>query len=286
LNNMASKLSANSYGKSDVRLTKVVREGKTHHLAEYSVNVQLTGDFSPAYLDGDNRKVIATDSIKNTVYVVAKENKFASAEDFGILLANHFPNFYKQVKSATVEITEARWKRIKVKGKPHPHAFVNGGTEVHTCTVFVPKKGKPPVIHGGVRDLQVIKTTNSAWKDFWTDRYRTLKDTSDRIFGTSVTATWEYGTLDADFAKCTEAIRAALLETFAVHPSLGVQQTMYEMGTVALAAVPEIKNINFRLPNKHRIPFNLDPFGLKFEGDIFVWTDEPYGDITAFIERE
>ncbi|CAN5423667.1 urate oxidase [soil metagenome] len=283
---MKAKLVANSYGKTDVRLTKVVRNGKKHSLAEYSVKVHLTGDFIPSYTDGDNRKVIATDTIKNTVYVVAKENKFDSAEDFAILLANHFPNQYKQVKSATVEITEARWKRIKVKGKPHEHSFVNGGSELHTCVVSVAKKGKTPHVVGGVTNLHVIKTTNSAWKDFYTDRYRTLKDTSDRILGTSVTATWEYGKAKVNFAKCTETIRNALLESFAVHNSLGAQHTMYDMGKAALAAVPEIKSIYLRLPNKHRIPFNLDPFGLKFEGDIFVWTDEPYGDITALIERD
>jgi urate oxidase len=279
------KLTKNSYGKSGVRLTKVVRQGKTHELFEFDVAVQITGDFIPAYLDGDNRKVIATDSIKNTVYVVAKENNFATAEDFAVLLANHFPNTYKQVKSAKVDITELRWKRIKVKGKPHQHAYVNGGTELHTVVATVDKKGKPANLLGGVKNLEVIKTTNSAWKDFVSDRYRTLKDADDRIMGTSVEAEWEYASPKSDFAKCTDAIRNALLETFATHVSLGVQQTMYAMGEAALAAVPEIKNIRFRLPNKHRIPFNLDPFGLKFEKDIFVSTDEPYGDITAFIER-
>ncbi len=282
---MAIKLTANSYGKSDVRLTKVVREGKTHHLAEYSVNVQLTGDFSLAYLGGDNRKVIATDSIKNTVYVLAKENHFTTPEQFAVLMAEHFPSEYKQVETAKVEIVEARWKRIRVNGDPHEHAFVNGGTELHSCTVYTARGGKT-IVHGGVRELQVVKTTNSAWKDFWTDRYRTLKDTNDRIFGTSITANWEYDRSDADFERCTAAIRTAMLEAFASHVSLGVQHTMYEMGRAALAAAPEIKNIEFRLPNKHRIPFNLDPFGLKFENDIYVWTDEPYGDISAFIERE
>lgn len=282
---MSTKLTANSYGKSDVRLTKVVREGKTHHLAEYSVNVQLTGDFSLAYLGGDNRKVIATDSIKNTVYVLAKENNFTTAEQFAVLMAEHFVAEYKQVGTAKVEIVEARWNRIDVKGDPHEHAFVNGGTEMHTCSAYTTRGGNM-LLHGGVRDLQVVKTTNSAWKDFWTDRYRTLKDTSDRIFGTSITANWEYERPAAKFEHCTAAIRTAMLEAFATHVSLGVQHTMYEMGKAALAAVPDIKNIEFRLPNKHRIPFNLDPFGLKFENDIYVWTDEPYGDISAFIERE
>jgi urate oxidase len=277
-------LTSNSYGKSGVRLTKVVRNGRKHALHEYEVAIQCTGNFAAAYLDGDNRKVVATDSIKNTVYVLAKENSFATAEDFAVLLANHFPGTYKQVKGCTVNITEARWDRIKVGGKPHVHSFVNGGSELHTVRVEVTKKDKPPVVFGGVTNLMVLKTTRSAWKDFWSDRYRTLKDTDDRIVATSVTAEWQYGG-KTDYAAATSRIRTALLETFAEHNSLGVQQTMYAMGEAALAAEPSIRNIRFRLPNQHRIPFNLDPFGLKFENDIFVWTDEPYGDISAFIER-
>lgn len=279
------KLTSNHYGKSGVRLTKVVRNGKTHTLHEYEVAVQVTGDFAAAYTRGDNRKCIATDSMKNTVYVLAKENQFNTAEEFGILLASHFPNLYKQVKSCTVEITEARWDRIKVGGRPHVHSFVNGGREQHTVRVNVAKKRKPPVVFGGLTDLLVLKTTNSAWKDFWTDRYRTLKDADDRIFATSITSEWEFAGRKVDYARATARIRTALLETFATHKSLGVQQTMYAMGEAALAAEPAIRNIRFRLPNKHRIPFNLDPFGLEWDKDIFVWTDEPYGDISAFIER-
>jgi urate oxidase len=65
-----------------------------------------------------------------------------------------------------------------------------------------------------------------------------------------------------------------------------VQQTMQAMGEAALKAAKAIHRIHLRLPNKHRIPFNLEPFGLKNENDIFVWTDEPYGDILATVERE
>jgi urate oxidase len=279
------KLTANSYGKSGVRLTKVVRNGKTHTLHEYEVAVQITGDFAASYTRGDNRKCIATDSVKNTVYVLAKENSFASAEEFALLLARHFPRTYKQVDACSVEITESRWDRIIVGGKPHAHAFVNGGSEIHTASAQVDKNGPSPAVFGGVDNLMVLKTSNSAWKEFWSDRYRTLKDTDDRIFATAVTAKWRYGKLNADFVGLAVAARSAMLETFATHNSLGVQQTMYAMGEAALAAAPGIRNIHLRLPNQHRIPFNLDPFGLKFENDIFVWTDEPYGDISAFVER-
>ena len=144
-------------------------------------------------------------------------------------------------------------------------------------------------VTGGVTDLLVLKTGNSAFKDFVTDRYRTLPDAADRVFATSVTAAWDYaGPADEvpDYAGTFATLRAAMLQTFAAHVSLAVQQTMYEMGRAALAAVPGIRRVSMRLPNKHRIPFDLTRFGLTNDNDVFVWTDEPFGDITAVVERD
>jgi urate oxidase len=57
-----------------------------------------------------------------------------------------------------------------------------------------------PNIIGGLRDLRVLKTTQSSFTDFIQDEYRTLPDANDRIFSTLVTATWEYSTAnDVDF---------------------------------------------------------------------------------------
>jgi urate oxidase len=282
---MPVNLSANHYGKSDVRLTKVVRNGKHHELIEFSIDIQLTGDFAESYLHGDNSKVIATDSMKNTVYVLAKELPFGSPEQFALILAKHFPHTYPQVTAASVALRQTAWSRILVDGEPHDHAFVSAGSELHTATA-TDVRGKNVTLSGGVADLLVLKTTNSAFKNFVTDRYRTLKDADDRIFATSVTATWDFEAMPADFADVYDRIRTAILEVFATHMSFAVQETMYEMGRAALAAAPEIIRIAIRLPNKHRIPVNLTPFGLENNNDIFVWTDEPFGDISATVERE
>ena len=125
-------LSSNAYGKSDVRLTKVVRRGAVHELMEFSVDMQLHGDFAASYTAGDNSMLIATDSMKNTVYVLAKEHDFDGPEAFAVLLAEHFTATYPQVTSARVTIRESAWARIGVDGKPHDHSFVNSGRELHT----------------------------------------------------------------------------------------------------------------------------------------------------------
>src|SRR5258708_13050384 len=129
---MPVKLTSNSYGKSDVRMTKVVRHGDRHELMEFAVDIQLEGDFAASYTLGDNSKIVATDSMKNTVYVLAKENTFATAEAFAILLAEHFPKTYAQVESATVSIKQTSWQRIAIDDKPHDHPFVPGETQLPT----------------------------------------------------------------------------------------------------------------------------------------------------------
>jgi urate oxidase len=131
----------------------------------------------------------------------------------------------------------------------------------------------------------VLKTTASEFSNFVTDRYRTLKDTKDRIFATTVDAEWTYSIRKADFNGSFSAIRTALLTTFATHHSLAVQQTLLAMGEAALAASPAIQSIDLKMPNQHRIPFNLEPFGIKNDNEIFVPTDEPFGMITGVVTR-
>jgi urate oxidase len=278
-------LGFNSYGKSRVRLTKVVRRGPVHELFEIDADVQLQGAFERAYTHGDNRDVIATDSIKNTVYVLAKEHAFTSVEQFAGIVANHFIQTYPQVSGATVELKQAAWQRIAVDGKPHDHAFTSAGPQRRLARATLQRDGMV-VIVGGVLDLVVLKTTASEWRDFVTDRYRTLKDTADRIMATKVNAEWTYTDPAADYNAAFDAINNAILTTFAVTHSLGVQQTIMAMGNAALAACGAIGSINFTLPNLHRIPFNLEPFGLKFDNDIYVATDEPHGLICGVVTRE
>ena len=282
-------LTHNSYGKSDVRLTKVVRQGARHELFDITANVQLEGDFAAAYTAGDNRNCVATDTMKNFVYVKAKERAFESVEAFALILADEVVKTYSQVTRATVELLQAVWQRIEADGKPHDHAFVDGGRQKRYAKAVRSRDGAAaPQLTGGVRDLVVLKTTASEWRDFHTDRHRTLRDTSDRIMATSIDADWTFirASQGEDFDATHDAITRAILTTFAARHSLGVQQTLKDMGDAALAACDRIDSISFTLPNLHRIPFNLEPFGLKFENDIFVATDEPYGLIKGTIARD
>ncbi|HEX8322587.1 MAG TPA: urate oxidase [Tepidisphaeraceae bacterium] len=282
-------LTQNSYGKSAIRLTKVVRNGPRHTLFEIDAAIQLEGAFEAAYTHGDNTATIATDSMKNTVYVLAKETQFDSIEQFAPVLAGHFVATYPQVTRAAVTLTQATWQRMTSGGKEHDHAFVAAGA--HERVAIAVATRADITLTGGVRGLRVMKTTDSQWHTFVTDRYRTLKDSFDRILATQIDADWTFNVpadafASTDFDAADTMIRTAILDTFAGHFSLGVQQTLLAMGEAVLIACPIIDSIHFTLPNLHRIPFNLEPFGLKFENDIYVATDEPHGLIQGTVNRE
>lgn len=280
---MPAVLTQNSYGKSQVRLTRLHRGAGRHDLKELCVAVQLEGDFAGSYTHGDNSRIVATDTMKNIVYALAGQHIPADVESFGQALAGHFLEHYPHVTAAVVRLTEQPWRRLVIDGQEHPHAFEGGGSEKRTCTVTHTRQGVR--VESGLDDLALLKTTDSAFTGFLRDAYTTLPETNDRIFATLVAADWLYGQVPVEWDHCHHLIRTALIEVFARHRSLAVQQTLFAMGTAALEACDAIEQITLRLPNQHHLPVNLKPFGLENQNAVFVPTDEPHGLITGTLRR-
>jgi urate oxidase len=276
-------LTEHSYGKSRIRLTKVTRFADRHEVRELTIAIQLEGDFAESYTSGDNRLIIATDTMKNVAYALAREHPLESVEDFGSAVASHFLANYPHVEQATVRLAEQLLERIRVDGREHPHAFRGKTREARTCTVRFYRQGQR--IESGLDELFLLKSTDSAFCGFLRDRYTTLSDAPDRILATMLKADWLYSADAGDWNVLHARIRQALLETFALHQSLSVQQTLHAMGAAALEACPEIERITLVMPNQHRIPVDLKPFGLENANDVFLATDEPHGTITGTLQR-
>ena len=73
----------NKYGKSRVRIVKVKRKDGWHDLREWTLEVLLQGDFDPCFVEGDNSKILPTDTMKNTIYSLARKSAAESMEEFG-----------------------------------------------------------------------------------------------------------------------------------------------------------------------------------------------------------
>src|SRR6185369_13839157 len=102
---VAYELGENRYGKSRIRLVTVRRRADRHDFRDLTVDVALEGDFTAAHVAGDNAGVIATDTMKNTVYAFAKDQLTGAPESFGLALARHF-GAAPQVTLARIGIRE------------------------------------------------------------------------------------------------------------------------------------------------------------------------------------
>jgi urate oxidase len=274
-------LGRNNYGKSEVRLVKVKRDTDRHELRDLTVDVALEGDFEAVHLKGDNTGLLATDTMRNTVYALAKDHLTGSIEEFGLKLVNHFLEAGPTVERARVRITEHPWNRIEVNGRGHEHSFVRGSGE-RTAAVGGDAGGAR--VEAGIDDLLVLKTTNSGWEGFLRDRFTTLPDTNDRILATIVTARWVYNSTDADFDRLWNGVLDQTLKTFTDHYSPSVQNTLWRMGKAVLEAFPEIEKIWYSFPNVHHIIYDLERFGIENNKEIFHATQDPYGQIEGWVE--
>ena len=281
---MRIKLGANGYGKNAVNLSRIIRHEGYHEFRQVSVSVALTGDFDAAHTVGDNTLILPTDTQKNTVYALAREHFTGPIEAFGLVLSQHFLARNPQVAQVRIELVEHLWQRMAFEGAAHPHAFTGGGSEKRTAVVTRTADGATVV--SGLKGLMLLKTTDSAFVGYPKDEFTVLPETSDRILATECEANWEYTSAEVDFETLYHRIRQSLLRTFSEHKSLSVQHTLYAIGEKILLENEEVKEISLVMPNKHHIPFNLEPFGQENTNEVFVATDAPFGYITGTVTRE
>lgn len=282
---MSIRLGENQYGKTEVRLVHVRRDGGVHEVTDVNVTSQLHGDLESVHTVGDNSTCLPTDTQKNTVYAKAREwGGVGMIEDFALRLARHFVEEHEYVHGARQEVHQYSWDRIETAEGPHGHAFSRRGGE--TRTTIVTRTGEEESVVSGLEGLTVLKSTGSEFHGYPKTRYTTLPETTDRILATDVTARWRYVGVEHDFDALYASVRALLLETFADTHSLALQQSLYAMGEAVLVAHPQIAEIRFSMPNKHHLLVDLSPFGLDDPNEVFFAADRPYGRIEAAVERD
>jgi len=252
----------NRYGKSRVRVARIVRGTDRHEFHEMTVAIALEGDFDSSYRDGDNSLVLPTDTMKNTVYALARDPAVEQPESFAKLLTSHFLGHFKHVFCAKVEIHGHLWFRNG------PYSFTVG--PAHRRIAKIEATREKVTVESGVAGYLVMKTTGSAFEGFLRDEHTTLPEVSDRILGTSLDAIWS-GEASWD------DVMQAITDTFAAHESKSVQHTLYAIGEAVLERFPGIGRIRLTMPNKHYLPTK--------HADVFIPTDEPHGLIEAVLSR-
>jgi urate oxidase len=258
------KIAENRYGKSKIRVARIVRHKDHHDFHEMTVSIALEGDFDASYRDGDNSLVLPTDTMKNTVYALAKDPAVEQPESFATLLCAHFLCDLRHVSAVKIAIFDHLWHRKSA------FSFTSGPP--HRRTVHVEATREKVSIESGVSGYLLLKTTGSAFEGFLRDEHTTLPEAADRILATSLDASWLHdGSADWD------GVMTLMTSTFSGHASKSVQHTLHAIGEAVLEQFPTIERIRLTMPNKHYLPTK--------HADVFVPTDEPHGLIDAVLTR-
>ena len=262
---------------------QVSRRGDRHDIRDLTVAIAFAGEYDTSYTDGDNRDVLPTDTMKNTVYALAARDHAGEPEEFGMILGRHFIERNPKLQRVSVDLIDHPWGHIADGAREHGQAFMRRGPEVRTARVVTDREGASAT--AGVAELIIMKTSRSAFAGYPRDEFTTLPETTDRLLATALTATWTYTEPDVDFGPMFRTVRSTLLDAFARHDSLSVQHTLYAMGDVVLNTIDQVASITLEMPNRHHLPIDLTRFGMENRNEIFVATEEPYGLIEATLSR-
>ena len=180
------ELGPNRYGKQSIRLVRVIR-GPVHRVRDLTVDVALEGAFDDAFIAGDNAAVVATDTMKNTVYAFATEHLDGAIERFGTRLATHFLEA-DAVDRGDGHDPRARLGAARDGDRARTGRVPAAGGMTRTAVVAATAGGV--TVDSGIEDLVVMKTARSAFSGFPRDDYTTLPEVRERIMATRVTASW------------------------------------------------------------------------------------------------
>ena len=278
-------LAQHSYGKARVKVLRLNSAKKRHHVAEFSVDVVLLGDFERAYTNADNTSVVATDTMKNIIYLTAHELHESETEPFALTLARKYLDRYKQVTEVSIKIIEVPWQRMPGQGEGHPHSFQQQGGSEPVVHVKATRAGEE--LSSGFQGLALLKTTESGFAGFVQDEVTTLPEVVDRLLGTRLDALWRFRSTPRSFSFTRQSATNLLANIFASTYSHSVQDSLWRMGTAVLEQNEEVDSITLSMPNLHYHEVNVGEISLSGSDiQVFLPTQEPHGHIQATITRD
>lgn len=297
----ATSVSASTYGKDNVKFLKVKKDPenpKRQEILEATVKVLLEGDIVTSYTKADNSVIVPTDTVKNTILVLAKTTDVWPIERFAATLATHFIEKYAHLSAVSVNIFQDRWTKFSVNGEKSLHSFIHEGPEKRITDLYYKRNGEF-TLSSSIKELTVLKSTNSQFHGYNICDFTTLKPTTDRILSTDIDAVWEYdakkiGSISAIstladegvFDKTYDAARELTLNRFAIENSASVQATMFNMATDILEIATYVKSVSYALPNKHYFLFDLSWKGLENNNELFYPSPHPNGLIKCTVVRD
>jgi urate oxidase/2-oxo-4-hydroxy-4-carboxy-5-ureidoimidazoline decarboxylase len=244
------------YGKTRVVFFRLAKRSAPPFAA--SVTIDVFGErFAAAYTEGDNREVVATDTMKNFVYATAADFDGRSLEAYVAYLGRRLLDTYPQME------------RIRVTAHEIPLDEAHGDAHGRSDLVFRLTRGDVAMSHAdfersgdavavrdvrcGLEGLRLLKTTGSSFARFARDQYTSLPELTDRPLTVRMDVHWRY----ADTGAATDAkrhvpadqVRRAVEHTFHEFNSRSIQELVHAMGSALLKGFPALSEVEFAAEN-------------------------------------
>ena len=276
------RIGSSSHGESRLRMLRITRRGDRHDPKDLSVSFRFEGEFASAFRDGRADGLPPGEALKNLVHRAAHEYGSCEIEEFGLAVCERVLKEHPAITRARVEITEQAWTRLDAGGRPQGQAFMAGSPEVKTTAVT--SNGRQVAVVSGLDALNVMRTAGFALpEEVGADDG--IADGLQRLLVGQLSARWTYSSPDVTFRSYRQGVRAAIIETFAWHPSRSVHHTLYAIAEVALATYQEIADVTLAFHERPYRPADLFTAGIENPDDLFVSLEEPLGVVEITVER-
>ena len=279
----ASGWKRNYYGKGDVIVYRLRRDGKTAagQSPVFGANIKMLvyGDaFWQTYTTGDNAGLIATDSMKNFIQREALNYTGPDLEDCCRFLGVKFLETYPQVEGVQVSSIEIPYSSLT----DDQVSFAPSGPERAIARIELNRVGTVEVA-SGIRGFKLLRLGGSAFQGFVRDQYTTLPDVANRPLHMWLDLEWLYSTPSAGFSSgtITAAVRRLVHEVFCAFESGSIQQVIYQIGSKILAEIPAVAEIHLEANNR-----TWDAIGERGD-EVGVYTEPrpPYGCLGLRLRR-
>ena len=268
------------YGKAEVRVYRThgtplrgVREipesafrGRDNVLMGAEIEVVVHGeDFWDAYTLGDNRQVVATDTMKNFIVTSSLGCAAPTLEGWLHEVGTAFLATYRQMEAVTMVGRELPFPAALVAGE-EPGSFELSEVlfsrercDASTARLRIERDGsgtRVADLQAGRSGLQLVKITGSAFTDFTRDEHTTLPERRDRPLYIWADVSWRYAepadALGVDPARYVAGEQVADLAAAVFHEfvSLSIQHLLHEIGQRMLVRWPQLAEVGFEAQNR------------------------------------
>ena len=261
-------------------MLRIVRRGDRHDPRDLTVSLRFEGDFGAAFRDGHAEGLVPGEPLKNLVHAAARQHATGDIETFGLALSRHILDAHPPITRVRVEIAEQPWMRMDPGGKAQGQAFIASGPEQRTATVT--SNGRQTAVVSGIDQMVVMRTSGFVPP-------RAEEELSDRLQPLVVgalSARWTYSTGDVTFGPYRQAIRAAIIDTFALHASRSIHYTLYAIADVVLASHEEIADITLTMHERPYRPADMFRTNLENPDELFVAMEQSFGVVEVTVERD